>query len=93
MLELIFHGGIKNLNDFVNVDNRNIAHMAVMTMNSKIIKFLRFKAKFDFSERDRWGNTPYENAIEIKSKKIKIQILNEATINEIIDILATIGNE
>lgn len=72
MLELIFHGGIKNLNDFVNVDNRNIGHMAVMSMNLKIIKFLRFKAKFDFSERDRWGNTPYENAIEIKSKKIKI---------------------
>ncbi|CAK81292.1 unnamed protein product (macronuclear) [Paramecium tetraurelia] len=93
MLELIFHGGIKNLNEFVNVDNRNIAHMAVMSMNSKIIKFLRFKAKFDFSERDRWGSTPYENAIEIKSKKIKLQMLNEVSINEIIEMLATIGNE
>lgn len=67
--------------------------MATMSMNTKIIKFLRFKAKFDFSERDRWGNTPYENAIEIRSKKIKIQILNEEAINEIIEILATIGNE
>lgn len=72
ILELIFHGGIKNLNYFVNVDNRNIAHMAVMSMNTKIIKFLRFKAKFDFSDRDRWGNTPFDNALEIKTKKIKI---------------------
>lgn len=72
MLELIFHGGIKNLNHFVNVDNRNIAHMAVMSQNTKIIKFLRFKAKFDFSDRDRWGNTPFDNALEIKTKKIKI---------------------
>lgn len=72
MLELIFHGGIKNLNEYVNVDIRNIGHMAVMAMNSKIIRFLRFTAKFNFSERDRWGNTPYENALEIKSKKIKV---------------------
>lgn len=67
--------------------------MAVMSMNTKIIKFLRFKAKFDFSERDRWGNTPFENAVEIKSKKIKMPTLNETAINEIIEILATIGNE
>jgi len=46
--------------------------MAVMSMNTKIIKFLRFKAKFDFSDRDRWGNTPFDNALEIKTKKIKI---------------------
>ncbi|CAD8197314.1 unnamed protein product [Paramecium pentaurelia] len=93
MLELIFHGGIKNLNDFVNVDNRNIGHMAVMVMNSKIIRFLRFTAKFNFSERDRWGNTPYENAIEIKSKKIKVQKLNDVAIEEIIEMLQSIGND
>ncbi|CAD8176865.1 unnamed protein product [Paramecium pentaurelia] len=93
MLELIFHGGIKNLNHFVNVDNRNIAHMAVMSQNTKIIKFLRFKAKFDFSDRDRWGNTPFDNALEIKTKKIKIQQMNEVAIDEIIKILVTIGND
>lgn len=54
MLELIFHSGIKNLNDYVNVDNRNVGHMAVMSGKTKIIKFLRFVAKFNFSERDRW---------------------------------------
>ncbi|CAD8124608.1 unnamed protein product [Paramecium sonneborni] len=93
MLELIFHGGIKNLNYFVNVDNRNIGHMAVMSMCSKIIRFLRFVAKFDFSERDRWGNTPYENIIDIKSKKIKMQNINEEAIDEIIEMLKMIVND
>lgn len=72
MLELIYHGGIKNLNEFHNVDGRNIGHMAIMAVNVKIIRFLKFIAKFNFSERDRWGNTPFENALEIKSKKIKV---------------------
>lgn len=69
MLELIFHSGIKNLNDFINIDNRNVGHMAVMNGHIKIIKFLRFVAKFNFSERDRWHNTPYDDAIILKSKK------------------------
>ena len=29
MLECLYYGGLKNLNDYVNIDNRNIAHMAV----------------------------------------------------------------
>jgi lysophospholipase len=50
-----------------------------------ILKFLKQIAKFNFSERDRWGNTPFENALEIKSKKIKVK--HEQTIDEIIEML------
>lgn len=30
-LELTYYGGVKNLNDYTNVDSRNVGHMAVIS--------------------------------------------------------------
>lgn len=72
MLECIYHGGIKNLNDYVNIDERNVAHMAIFTGSVNIIKFLKINAHFDFSYRDRWTHTSLDDAIRIKNKQYEI---------------------
>ena len=66
MLECLYYGGLKNLNDYVNIDNRNIAHMAVFGGQLNILKFLKHTAHFDFSARDRWFHQPLDEAIKIK---------------------------
>lgn len=63
MLKLLFHAGLKSFNEYTNVDERNIAHVAAAEGKLEIIKFLKYSVKFDFSKRDVWDRTPLDDAI------------------------------
>ena len=62
-IQLLFHSGLKQLNRFVNADNRNIAHMAVVFHRKEIIQFLIRFAHFDLGQKDAFGRTPAEDAL------------------------------
>jgi len=42
-------------------DNRTIAHLAASESQLKVVEYLMFNADFDFSIKDRWGNTPIDD--------------------------------
>lgn len=79
IIQLIYHSGIKNINDYINVDSRNLGHYAVAAHNLDIIHFLKYHVHFDFSAKDRWMHTPLDDANKIQHKlkqnDPKIQII------------------
>lgn len=48
-LKMLYHSGLKNLNDFTNIDERNIGHIAAADGQAEIIKYLKYTARLDFS--------------------------------------------
>ena len=75
MIKLMFHSGLSDLNQFVNIEKRNIGHIAACEKNVDIIKFLWKVVNFDFSEKDAFGKTPLDDAKFFKCNEI-IQILD-----------------
>ena len=65
-LKMLYHSGLKNLNDFTNIDERNIGHIAAADGQAEIIKYLKYTARLDFSQRDIWDRTPLDDAIHFK---------------------------
>lgn len=53
----------------VDYDNRSALHIAVASNNLEIIKYLlNFRA--NISIKDRWGNSPYDDAKKVENKQI-----------------------
>ena len=69
-LDLFCEAGVKNLNEYVTCDRRNIGHIAVFFNSVEIISYLKRKTNFDFARKDRWGKTVYDEATERNSKQI-----------------------
>jgi lysophospholipase len=69
-LRFIYYGGIKNLNEYTNIDDRTIGHIAVAESQVKILEFLKEEAAFNFNTKDRWGRTPLTEAFEIKHPEV-----------------------
>ncbi|EGR27326.1 hypothetical protein IMG5_197940 [Ichthyophthirius multifiliis] len=78
MIKLFFHSGLKNLNIYTNVDNRNIAHIAACENKWEIIKFLKYVVHFDFSQKDVFNRTPLDDAIYFQNTNIINQLKNIA---------------
>jgi lysophospholipase len=62
MLDILYEAGIRNLNDFFNMDYRNIGHIAVAENAIELVTYLKRKTHFDFYRKDRWGKTPIDEA-------------------------------
>jgi len=74
-IKLLFYGGVVNLKDYKNIDGRTIAHIACVENKEKIVEFLKTEAKFDFTVKDRWNQTPLDDAIRANNRNI-VRILN-----------------
>lgn len=73
-LKFIYYAGIQNLNDYKNVEDRTVGHIAVARKYREIVRFLKEETDFNFNCKDIWGKTPLDDA----------KILND---QEIIDML------
>ncbi|EAR86550.2 L-asparaginase (macronuclear) [Tetrahymena thermophila SB210] len=73
-IKLIYHSGLKNFNDYTNIDQRNIGHVAASEGQLEIIKFLKYTARFDFSQRDIWDRTPLDDALEFQHIDVVSQL-------------------
>jgi lysophospholipase len=74
LIKLMYHSGFKDLNEFVNVDNRNVAHIAVCCKQLDVLFFLKYQVHFNFQLRDRWQRTPLDEARMLKSEEV-VEIL------------------
>lgn len=89
MLECLYHGGVKDLNSYVDIEDRNVAHMAVFSGRVNVIKFLKFIARFDFTKKDIFGRTPLNDAVALKNGQFNIRNRDmEPAWEEIIKILS-----
>lgn len=61
-VQMYYYAGLQNLEDYVNVDGRNIAHICASYGGIDIIKFLKDEVAFDFSVMDLEGRTAYDDA-------------------------------
>ncbi|EGR32836.1 hypothetical protein IMG5_069500 [Ichthyophthirius multifiliis] len=75
IIKILYHTGLKNLNQYKNIDQRNIGHIAASENKIEIIKFLKYTVHFDFCEKDIWDRTPLDDAIYFKNQQI-IEMLN-----------------
>jgi len=69
-IRLLYYGGVHNLKDYKNIDSRTIAHIACADGKEKIVEFLKVQAKFDFTVKDRWDQTPLDDAIRVNDRNI-----------------------
>jgi len=65
-LKLLYNGGLNNLEQYVNIDKRTIAHIACAENQVEIIDFLRNQVNFDFSVKDRWNQTPLIDEVRVR---------------------------
>lgn len=49
LLQMFYYAGLKNLNEYHNIDRRNIGHIAVAKNNKDLVNFLKFTTNFDFT--------------------------------------------
>lgn len=75
MIKLFFHSGLDNLNQFTDLERRNIGHIAACENHIEIILFLWKVVCFDFSEKDQQGKTPLDDAKFFNHEEI-IKILD-----------------
>lgn len=75
MIKLVFHSGLTDLNQYSNVELRNLGHVAACGNHLDIVNFLWKVVNFDFSEKDIDGKTPLDDAKFFKHEDI-IKILD-----------------
>lgn len=67
---LYFYSGFEDLNSAVDIESRNIAHIAAFLGLISIIVFLKNETSFDFFVKDCYGKTAYDEAIEANHENI-----------------------
>lgn len=61
-IKSLFESGLASINDS-DYENRTAAHIAASEGNIEILKYLVEEKKISLKEKDRWGHTPYDDAI------------------------------
>lgn len=89
LIMLYFFSGFENLNEAVDVESRNIGHIAAFMGFVSIIVFLKNETKFDFFAKDSYGKTPYDEAKEANHENI-VDILE---IKQPIAVVLVIGSQ